>query len=460
MKHMMFYPALWAGKLVKWNLDRQGRTKTDRPGMVSMRLCSRFLRDASKPGLTVCVSGTNGKTTVSNLIAQVLQREGKRVSFNDWGANHHAGQARVLLDATNWRNRSVSDAAVIETDELLSPMNVPRIAPQYLVVTNIGRDSMLRNANPEYIQSRLSLAAQRSENTTLVLNADDPLSCFLGEGRRVVRFGVADLHLHPLPNISPEFTVCPKCGAQPHYRYRQYRQIGSFRCPACGLENPQADYFVTSVENGFLQMREPAGTQRYPLLSDSPYHIYNEAALIATLRDLGIPATRLAGHLENVHLPASRETAGKTVCGVALRTQMVKGQNPAAASAVFESIGRDDTPKELVLMLGLTFDSPLKSETAAWIYDTDYERLNCESVKKIIIGGERALDHRVRFLLAGVPEKKLVCELDPMKLTQYVQTDGIAQILVLHDVTFVSRAEIIRAEIERKLLEQRGESAQ
>lgn len=459
MKSPMFYPALWAGKLCKWNLDRQDRTQSDRPGMISMRLCERFLEDVAKPALTVCVSGTNGKTSVTNLIAQVLQREEMRVSFNDWGANHHAGQARVLLDATNWRNRSIRDAAVVESDELLSPVNVPRIAPKYLVVTNIGRDSMLRNANPEYIQSRLALAARRSEETTLVLNADDPLSCFLGEKNRVVRFGAENLHLDPPQSISPEFTVCPRCGAQPQYEYRQYRHIGRFFCPQCGLKSPEPEYRVISAKNGILTVQEPQGVEEYPLLSDSVYNIYNEAAVIATLRDFGIEPARLAEHLAHVSLPASRETQGKTVCGVELRTQMVKGQNPAAASAVFERIGADTRPKELVLMLGLTFDSPLKSETAAWIYDTDFEFLNRDCIRKIIIGGERALDHRVRLLLAGVPEEKLVCERDPMKLTQYVQTEGVAQILVLHDVTFVTRAEKIRTEIEQKLRAERGEGA-
>ncbi len=459
MSRILFYPALWAGKFFLWWYRRRGRNRNDKPGMASMRLCSRFLEYVAKPPLTICVSGTNGKTTVTSLIASVLKREGKSVAYNDWGANHHAGQARCLLDAVTIFNRPTKDVAVIEMDELVSPLNVPRIAPQYFVINNLGRDSMMRNANPEFIRSRVAAAADATPKATVIVNADDPLCCFLGEKNRRLYFGADDLKLAPRQNLVSEFTACPRCGALPVYDYRQYRQIGRFHCPNCGLKTPEHDFFAKDVnfETMELPLREPDGVHTYPIVSDSVFNIYNELAAIAVLRDLGIPAERLAEHLRNVQVPASRQT-DEVVEGVLLRTQMAKGQNPAAASTVFESVGRDMHTKELVVLLDEVFDDPRKSETIAWIFDTDYEFLNSDRVRRIIVGGERYLDHRVRFLMAGVPEEKLVCVRDPFAVPQFVDTKNVEEICILHDVVFVSGAHRIRDAIaERIRAERTGE---
>ena len=332
---------------------------------------------------------------------------------------------------------------------------MPYVKPDYLIINNLGRDSMLRNANPQYIQGRLRLAADRTPSARVILNGDDPLCCFLAEhNNRRIRFGMADLHLDPLPNLSREFTVCPNCGTEPVYDYRQYRQVGRFHCPNCGLKTPDADYFVESVdyESGELTMREPAGSYRYPLISPSVFNIYDEIAVIATFRDMGLAPEKLAEDLGRVKIPASRLTK-ETVGGIELITQMAKGQNPAASSTVFETVSRDQSDMELVLLLDEVFDNPLKSETVAWIYDTDYEFLNRENIKKIVVGGERYLDHRVRLLLAGIPEDRIVCVRDPFETSKYVDIQGIQKIYVLHDVNFITNSHKIRDSIAARIRE-------
>lgn len=83
LKKIQFWLALWGGKVFLWWYKRTGHVRNDRPGMVSMRLCSDFLKYVAKPKLTIAVSGTNGKTTVSHIVASVLTQQGKTVSYND-----------------------------------------------------------------------------------------------------------------------------------------------------------------------------------------------------------------------------------------------------------------------------------------------------------------------------------------------------------------------------------------
>ncbi len=459
MKKLRFLIALWAGKFFLWLWKITGNVQDDRPGMASMRLCESFLEQVAKPPLTIVVTGTNGKTTITAMIATMLREMGKTVAYNDWGANHNAGQARCLLDAVNIFNRPTKDAAVIEADELLSPINVPRINPQYMIVNNLARDSMLRNAHPEYIGAQLKKAAELTPNAVVILNADDPLSCFLGEQNRRVYFGVSDRGVTPPPHAVDDFAVCPRCGAKPEYRYRNYRHIGDFVCPECGLCSPDRDYFLTDVaaDGKSVTLREKNEEHTYPLVSTALHNVYNTAAVVTLFRDMGVSPDDIARCMKAVRLPASRETR-QTVNGVELITHVCKGQNATATSTVFENIVKEPGEKEVILLLDEVFDNPKKSETVAWIYDSDYEFLNDPHIRKIVVGGERYLDHHLRLLLAGIPEERLVCMRDPLATAPYVNPDGLDRIFVLHDVNSITRGRLVRDAIKERMLQEGAEA--
>ena len=448
-----FWGAFLGGKLFLASYRRQGRLRNDRPGMVSMRLCGDFLKYIAKPKLLIVVTGTNGKTSIASMAAQILQSRGLTVSYNDWGANHHAGVARCLLDAVSWRNRPVKDAAVIEMDELISPLDVPDLKPQYIIVSNLFRDSMLRNGYPEFIRQRLQTAIDRTPNATVILNGDDPLSCFLGEYNRRFTFGIApssDPYHRPLAD---DFPVCPRCGEQPEYSYRTYRHLGQFRCPQCGLESPARDYFVEKMDLDAktIQVRHGQSTSSYPIPSHSPYTASNAAALIPMFLDMGMTREELASSLSGVHMPPSRESVDSAK-GIALITLVAKGQNAPAVSTALRAVRQDPAPKEVVLLLDEVYHEPGKMETAAWLYDTDFELLNHPSVRRIILGGARYLDHRVRLLLAGIPPEKLVCVRQELDTPQYVSTQGVERIYILHDVNAITRGRQVRDQIKANIL--------
>ncbi|MBQ1409919.1 MAG: DUF1727 domain-containing protein [Oscillospiraceae bacterium] len=452
MDRLLFFPALWAGKLLLFIYQHTGHERNDKPGMAALRLCGDFLKYAAKPKLTIVVSGTNGKTSISCMVADILRQRGLSVSYTDWGANDRGGNAWCILNAVSIFNRPTKDAAVIEMDELVSRRNVPQLKPNYLIVNNLARDSMLRNATPEFVESHLHSAAESSPNTVVISNADDPLSCGIGEKNRRVYFGAADLHTNPSAASLHDLALCPHCFGKLDYAYRNFRHIGRFSCPSCGNSAPKSDCFVERVDPArrLMTVRSGDGSHEYPLISSSIYNIYNEAAIIAMFLDMGLVPEELGGYLAKASIPASRATKTEAN-GIAIYTQMAKGQNATATSSVFEAVAKEPGEKELIILVDEVYDHPGESETAAWIFDVQYEYLVDPHIRKIIVGGDRYLDHRVRMLMAGIPPEKTVCIQSMTETAELVDTEGIDSIYILHDVNFVSRARAVRDAVQKRI---------
>lgn len=455
MKKIQFWLSLWGGKCFLWLWKLKKQIRDDKPGMAALRLYPDFLLDVKKPPLTIVVTGTNGKTTISSFTAEILRNMGKSVSFNDWGANHHAGHARLLLDSVDIFNRSNKDAAVIETDELISHIYIPGMKPTYLIVNNVARDSMLRNANPSYIAGELRKTVQAcDDNTTVFINADDPLSCFIGEGKNCVYFGADDLHTQPYENVVNDFGACPICGAKPEYKFRNYRHIGEFVCPQCGLSNPKKDFKVKEIIDDSKQIivEEKDGEFAYPIISRAIHNIYNTVAIIALFRTMGLTPEEVSFELSKIKMPETRETH-HMVGNTELLTMAAKSQNATAVSSVCETVSKDDSDKIVVLLLDEIYPNPKKLETVNYLYDTDFEFLNKENIKRIICAGPRCLDTKLRLLLAGVDKSKIFAVDEARQVPELLYTDGIEKVIIMNDVFSISRANTLCDKIKEAFKE-------
>ena len=146
-----FFIALWASKFAAWVYKLRGQERNDRPGLLACKICPDFLARINKPGLVIAITGTNGKTTTSTLVTDKLRDAGYTVSFNDWGANLSAGFCFNLMRAVNIFNKPRMDASVLEADEKSLADAMTMIKPDFILVTNICKDSLRRNGHPEYI---------------------------------------------------------------------------------------------------------------------------------------------------------------------------------------------------------------------------------------------------------------------------------------------------------------------
>ncbi|MDR0862530.1 MAG: MurT ligase domain-containing protein [Oscillospiraceae bacterium] len=387
-----------------------GKNATYLPGKIALKLCPDFLRRVGKPPKIVAVTGTNGKTTSSNLLGDVLKLEGRRVLGNRLGSNVPAGVASCLLMGVNPLGRSRFDIAVLEIDERSAHKILPQLQPDLMVITNLFRDSIMRNAHPEYIATFLEKAIPNG--TKLLLNADDLLSARTKQENPRVYFGIERMETDVIEcvNLINDMRLCPECGAELQYDYRRYHHIGRAHCPECDFASPQYDYAASKIDCAAMTMTvlDKLGAGEYTLMSDSVFNIYNELTAITALRELGFAHEKIAARLRECGIVESRFNR-ESVGNIDVVMQMSKDKNALAGSRVFDYVAGLPGEKELILMMNCLHDQKHWSENVCWLYDCDFEFLARDNIRRIVATGPRAKDYTLRLLLAGVPEERVRC---------------------------------------------------
>ena len=449
-----FYIALWSSKFLVFCLKLIKKEQDDKPGLLAFRLCSNFLEYIKSPKTVIAVTGTNGKTTVSNMLSEMLIKSNKKVVYNDWGANTKAGVARCLLDAVNIFNKPICDIAVLETDETTSCDVLPYVLPNYLIVTNLFRDSMHHNAYPEYVFKMIN--DYIPNDTTLILNADDAISANLGNKNKTIYYSIPkQVFDKEKDNIVIDARMCPKCHNKLIYDFRRYHHIGTFHCSKCNFKNKKADYIATNVdlENKKITVKHNKEEITYNLSSDSIFNAYNTLAVITCLKELGITTSKIQEDLSKQKIVKSRYSLD-VVNNIEINTLACKGLNGIATSRVCDYLSEQEGNIEIIIVIDDTFDNVDGSEAIAWIYDADFEFLNKENIKKIIVGGVRSKDYRVRLLLAGIPDEKIVTERYEQETYKHLTLKDTNKIFILHEVYYITGAMKIKENIKNRIYEE------
>ena len=447
MKKLRFLIALWASKACLRLLRLMKRNATCTPGKIALAIDKQFLGGLRLPKTVIAVTGTNGKTTVSNLLTDILTKNGYRVTNNSLGSNIQAGVASALLEDSDLLGRAKKDIAVLEVDERSSLLVYPYVRPDYLVCNNIMRDSIKRNAHTEFIQYIITTALP--EQTHLILNADDLNAVSLApQCKQRTYFGVeADKPSESAVPFISDVVYCPQCGQQLAHEYLRYNHIGRMYCPACDLRSPQPDFAVTAIESDTFTVRHDGREDRYSLISDNIVNIYNFCGAIALLTQLGLTVEQISLGFDAGKIVKSRFDR-ITVAQRSIVSMMAKGQNPVACARCFDYIAHvPGENKGLIISEDDVDDNTGNSESICWLYDCDYSYLNHPSIGQIVFAGPRCHDHLLRARLAGVDAAKIRLEPDPRKAAQALDVSACQDIYLLHDMYRAKDTAIVRKEL-------------
>jgi lipid II isoglutaminyl synthase (glutamine-hydrolysing) len=165
---------------------------TSLPGEIARKIYPGIVREVTKDFNIIMVTGTNGKTTTTRIIGQILTENGIKYISNKSGANLVDGITTTFIQAVDIWGKCDSKTALIEIDEAAFDKMTNYVEPDILVVTNFFRDQLDRFGELYTTLKRVKSGIEKSKKAKLILNADDSLCASIGTDikRDVIYFGM------------------------------------------------------------------------------------------------------------------------------------------------------------------------------------------------------------------------------------------------------------------------------
>ncbi|MGI6105385.1 MAG: MurT ligase domain-containing protein [Raoultibacter sp.] len=371
------------------------------PGKIALYIDPLVISDLAskleKGSIVVC--GTNGKTTVNNLLADVIEASGMKVVCNRTGANLDSGVATALLHAQK------SDWGCFECDEMWVGKVLPKLEADYLLLLNLFRDQLDRVGEIQVVQNSIIAACKASPKTCVVYNADDPLCASIAEAvpNKSIAFGIGEALSFEQNNVI-DAQMCQKCSSMLEYNYRHYDQLGDYRCSSCGFTRPELDYAARELVLGasglgFDLMHEKAKLFRVEASYSGAYMIYNLLAVAAMSHTVACSAEAFQKALTAFNPQNGRleyfEIAGhKTLLNLA--------KNPTGFNQNIDLITQDKGPLVAAFYVN---DKEGDGRDVSWLWDIDFEVLASHSDIEVHAGGARKNDVQLRLKYAGINAK-------------------------------------------------------
>jgi lipid II isoglutaminyl synthase (glutamine-hydrolysing) len=332
-------------------------------GRVGLAIAPRLLEDLAAAREVVLVSGTNGKTTTTAMIATGW---GSDVATNETGSNMPPGHVAALAS-------SRSSRAVLEVDESWMTSVAPATKPRVIVLLNLSRDQLDRANEVRQISERWRALLTGYQGGTVVANANDPLVVYAAELATNVAW--CDV---PTP-WNTDAVSCPQCTLPLHFA------DGSW-WSECGFSKPLA---IATTLNDELVVR---GT---PLSLDlqlpGAFNEANAAMALTALTYLNV----------NVHDAVTRMNALESVAGRfsvrrwrGHRLRLLLAKNPAGFAAMLNTLKEDDSDVWVSINARIA-----DGRDPSWLYDVPFEKLRGH---RVYCFGDRKLDLATRLDYAGI----------------------------------------------------------
>lgn len=417
------------------------------PGKIVERIDPQFLARTLQqlPLGVVLVSGTNGKTTTTRMVASMLESLGLKVFTNPTGSNFTRGVVSSLLAEVSLGGKLDADIAVLELDEAYAVHFVKQVQPDYCLLLNVVRDQLDRFGEIDNTARLLSKAAEATTGT-VVLNREDPRIARLADvahtedGVEVRYFGLdgslrsffpSDDDMHTTVDTASsanieidDAAVIAKTGENAEKSE-----------DAAIAEQLSADVTLLAVGDHRASFGIDGETYETGVRLEGVYNLYNAAAALAVVRAVVADA-------QAMFLPFEQNVTDELLRQVGISQRMIDFAHSTtqamidAAAEVTPAFGRGEvidvngSPVELLLVknpmgfrLSLASFTPEGCDTMiaindeyadgrdmSWLWDVDFSSLRDTGVA--MVSGVRAWDMALRLEYDQVPVNSVNTELE------------------------------------------------
>lgn len=339
------------------------------PGLAIERLDPQFIKKvlSKLPYGVVVISGTNGKTTTTKIVTELLEAQGLRVFTNKTGSNFVRGVISAILADIKITGKFNYDIAVLELDEAHAVKFCEVVPINYALMLNVQRDQLDRFGEIDYTAKLLQKVA-RCARKAVVLNREDPRICQI-HGKNLSYFGLSDDMLCSFP--SDDHLIDDKM-AKSQLNANVILQ---------SLKGQHAVYAINQQNfNCNLQLK-------------GNYNAFNAAAALALCCQIlsDVQPQSFIDALARVQSAFGRgETL--TINGVTVEILLVK--NPSAFQLSLASFADDQHDYMICIN-----DHIADGRDVSWLWNVDFRQLH----NVCVVSGIRATDMALRLKYDDIP---------------------------------------------------------
>ena len=347
------------------------------PGLVIEKIDPKFIQRtlADLPQGVVIISGTNGKTTTTKIVVELLESVGLKVFTNRTGSNFSRGVAAALLDEVNIRGKLDADIAVLELDEAWAVKFVQIVRPRFSLLLNVMRDQLDRFGEIDNTAALLQKIAEATSDT-VVLNRDDPRIFKISEHiqAKKVFFGTTSELLQLMPT---DDTL--KYGT------------------AVANQSVAADVLLKKINAQQATFQIDNKEIDVDLQLTGVYNLLNAAAAVALARQIAGPeiTDTILSALENIKPAFGR---GETIYLNGIPIELILVKNPSGFRLALLSFAKNNSATMIAVN-----DNYADGRDVSWFWDVDFSLLK----NVAMISGARAYDMALRLQYDDIPIGKI-----------------------------------------------------
>ncbi len=379
---LRLYLAIWLAKIIQFltrRLNLGGGSAA--PGLYALKIDPQLVKKlSSKIPTNIVISGTNGKTTTSRMLAHFAQTNNFKVIRNSTGSNLERGIASALINKTNPFSLKLknADLGIWELDEAAFNNVVLSIKPNIMVFLNVFRDQLDRYGEVNTVVKKWEETLKKVNFNSLILANGDDLNTLRLKG-----------------SFRGEFETF----GMPNMMIKGEAQATKNK----SLNFKAEDVKVSSLDNVTFNLNFRGMRQQVLLPLPGSYHIYDFLAAFAAGYHLNLDPEQMIDSLDGF-VPAFGRVEKLIIKGKNVYLFLIK--NPVGATQVFGTIAAEIKPEDTVL-LALN-DNFADGKDVSWIWDANFEELKIKDFGlRILCSGQRAEDLAIRLKYAGLNTKQI-----------------------------------------------------